>query len=301
MASVASAQWHPIGETVAEFRSECSDLEHVVQSLFDQLDQLRAELDRKAREVERERQRVAERDRQLLEQRKETNRFAHQFEHQEAKLSETLAEIEELKLLVRRAAEDTSQRDALVETQLEKQLETLQRERQALQRQLADVQTELSKHATLARELALARKEISDLRAAGSGAVTSAEDSERLSELEQERAALEAELELVRGRAAELYDSLAHERRALTEHRAETTNELKQLRRIVEKQAELLTERMAIAQTQAQATREVLVEEIDEEALDAGATSDPVISSVMAQFAKLQKEVAERRKQRKVK
>lgn len=297
MASIAAAFWQPIGETVAEFRSECSDLEHIVQSLFDQLDQLRIELDRKGREVERERQRVAERERQLSDQRKETNRFAHQFEHQEAKLSETLAEIEELKILVRRAAEETTQRDALIESQNEKHLEQLQRERQSLQRQLTEAQNELTKHASMARDLAIARKEISDLRASGGNVVIHGEDAEQVSELEQERAALEAELELVRGRAAELYEALAQERRVLAEHRLETNNELKQLRRIVEKQAELLTDRAAAAP----AHREVAVDDVDDEPIEASATADPVISSVMAQFAKLQKDVAERRKQRKTK
>lgn len=296
MASSATL-WQPIGETVAEFRSECSELEHVVQGLFEQLDQLRAELDRKSREVEHERQRVAERERQLVEQRTETSRFAHQFEHQEAKLSETLAEIEELKQLVRRAAEETTHRDAFVESHIEKQVEDLQRERQALQRQLAEAQTELSKHASLARDLAGARKEIADLRAAGGGYVASGEDAEHVSELEQERAALEAELELVRGRAAELYDALAQERRVLAEHRTETNNELKQLRRIVEKQAELLAERVAAPP----AMRDIPVDNVDDGPIDTSAASDPVINSVMAQFAKLQKDVAQRRQQRKVK
>src|SRR5690606_10025218 len=78
MATAATpAHWQPIGEIVAEFRTECSDFEHLVQSLFDQLDQLRGELERKGRELEKERQRVAERERQLSEQRKETSRFAH--------------------------------------------------------------------------------------------------------------------------------------------------------------------------------------------------------------------------------
>lgn len=297
MASAASAWWQPIGETVAEFRSECSELEHVVQTLFEQLEQLRGELERKAQEVEYQRERGAERERQLAEQRKETNRFAHQFEHQEAKLSETLAEIEELKTMVRRAAEDTSQRDAAVESHIEKQVELLQRERQALQRQLADAQSELSKHAANARDLAIARKEIADLRANHGGVAHSGEDAEHVAELEQERAALEAELELVRGRAAELYDALAQERRSLAEHRAETNNELKQLRRIVEKQAELLTERVNAASV----ARDVPTADVEDEPIDTSAASDPVISSVMAQFAKLQKEVAERRKQRKVK
>lgn len=297
--AAAPAHWQPIGEIVAEFRTECSDFEHLVQSLFDQLDQLRAELERKARDLEKERQRVTERERQLSEQRKETSRIAHQFEHQEAKLSEALVELDEVKNLVRRQSEETSQREALFDTQLHKQLETLQRERQTLHRQLTDSQNELTKNVGLARDLAQARKEIADLRselaapreasfARGAG---SAEDL----------VAVELELEMVRGRATELSDALAQERRAAAEHRNEANNEIKQLRRIVERQADLLGERPnSNTVTVARETTVESFEDHDEE-VEETASSDPVISSVMAQFAKLQKEVAERRKQRKVK
>ena len=247
MATVAPTPWQPIGEIVAEFRNECSDFDHLVQSLFDQLDQLRAELDRKMRELERERQRVNERERQLAEQRKETNRIAHQFEHQEAKLSETLTELEELKGLVKSVNTPSP-----------------------------------SSEAALAKELAQARQELAEMRA-----------SQPSGEDDGERAALEAELEMVRGRAAELYDSLAQERRTVAEQRNEAANELKQLRRIVEKQAELLGERPAGGH--ATVAREVA--KPDREGNDQAA--DPVINSVMQQFAKLQKEVAERRKHRK--
>jgi hypothetical protein len=288
--------WQPIGETVAEFRSECSDFEHLVQSLFDQLDLMRGELDRKLRDLERERHKVAERERQLSEQRKETSRIAHQFEHQEAKLSESLAELDEVKNLIRRQGEETAQRESSLEGQLQKQLEILQRERQTMQRQLTDAQTELAKQAGVACDLAHARKEIADLRAErgargeGDAVYATGDDSER--------AAIETELELVRSRAAELYDTLAQERRAIAEQRAESTNEIKQLRRIVEKQAELLSE-PASAPVKESSVREVAPVERNEEQADAAPSSDPVIGSVMAQFAKLQKEVAERRKQRK--
>jgi hypothetical protein len=267
--AAAPANWQPIGEIVAGFRNECSEFEHLVQSLFDQLDQLRVELERKSQEVERERQRVSE-------QRKETSRIAHQFEHQEAKLSEALNEIEELKNLVSRAGQDSAQRDALV------------------------------------RDLATARKELADARAeiARGGGSGGGEEGERVTELERERAALEAELELVRGRASELYELLAQERKAATEHRNESATELKQLRRIVEKQAELLSERPAepahpparsAPVRESHPTREIGGDDLDDETLESTPSSDPVISSVMAQFAKLQKEVAERRKHRKPK
>jgi chromosome segregation ATPase len=288
----APALWQPIGEIVAEFRNECGDFEHILQGLFDQLEHLRGELDHRHRQLEQEQQRVAERERQLAEQRQDNNRMTHQFEHQEARLSETLTELEELKTLVRRAVEDNAERDALAEAHLERQVD-------ALQQQLAAAQTESTKHATMARDLAAARKELADLRAEfnqrGATQAIAPEAAELIAELQHERSALESELELVRGRAAELHDALAQERRALSEHRAETANELKQMRRMIEKQAELLSDRTVTVA----AAHEAMNVTAAHEATEAAPPADPVISSVMAQFAKLQKEVAERRKQRK--
>lgn len=228
-----SAPWQPIGEIIADFRTECADFNQLVQGLFDQLDQMQRELDHRMRDLEREREKVAERERQLSDQRQETNRFAHQFEHQEAKLSEALTELEALKALI---CEQRSHRPE-----------------------------------------------------------PSADPDIR--ELQQERHALETELELVRGRAAELYDALVQQKRALDDYRQETSGELKQLRRIVEKQAELLAEGSTGGATSAAHRESGNTEEDDEPAVHE-APADPVVSSVMAQFAKLQKEVAERRKQR---
>jgi chromosome segregation ATPase len=260
------AHWQPIGETVAEFRNECADFEHLIESLFDQLDVLRCELGRKMHDLQQERDRVAQRERELAEQREENQRAAHQFEHQEAKLSAALSEIDELKNVV------ASQQESSVES------------------------------AALAQELAAAQHEISELRAQLLARPAGGANDQQVAELEQERSALESELELVRGRAAELYDSLSQERRVLNELRTESAAELKQLRRLVERQSELLAERATsgnASNTLTVSRETIMAESARESADDAGPAADPVVNSVMAQFAKLQKEVAERRKQRK--
>lgn len=259
--------WQPIGETVAEFRNECADFENLIDSLFDQLDVLRCELGRKMFDLEQERQKVVESEQQLAQQREDNQRAAHDFEHQEAILSTALNELEELRSLV------------------------------------ATHQQSSAANATLSQELAAAQQEIADLRAQLVARPAGGASDRQVAELEQERSALESELELVRGRAAELYDSLSQERRALTELRTETATEMKQLRRIVERQSELLAERAGAGSGPNTITvsRESIMAEgkHDDDAPDAGPAADPVINSVMAQFAKLQKEVAERRKQRK--
>jgi hypothetical protein len=74
------------------------------------------------------------------------------------------------------------------------------------------------------------------------------------------------------------------------------------LRRIVERQSELLAERAGTGSgpnTVTVSRESIMAEAAAEAGDDDSPGADPVINSVMAQFAKLQKEVAERRKQRK--
>jgi chromosome segregation ATPase len=112
----------------------------------------------------------------------------------------------------------------------------------------------------------------------------------RMAGLERERVELESELELVRTRATELQEIVSQQRRELVEQRADVTTELRLLRELVE-------------QRQTQAPEEF---ESEDEALvssasrgePAGSAPDPVVSSVMAQFARLQKDVAQRRKKK---
>jgi hypothetical protein len=112
----------------------------------------------------------------------------------------------------------------------------------------------------------------------------------RLAGLERERVELESELELVRTRATELQEVVNQQRRELVEQRADVTTELRLLRELVE-------------QRQAQTAEEYVP---DDDALVGaasrgeaiGSTPDPVVSSVMAQFARLQKDVAQRRKKK---
>src|SRR5262249_52836536 len=72
---------------------------------------------------------------------------------------------------------------------------------------------------------------------------------DHLHALEVERCGLESELESLRMRTAELADHLAEVKRESAEERAEWSNELKQLRRTLERQAELLADRLTVAQT----------------------------------------------------
>jgi hypothetical protein len=100
------------------------------------------------------------------------------------------------------------------------------------------------------------------------------------------------ELELVRGHAAELQETVAEQKREMSEQRQAMGEQLQQLRFLLEQQA------VAPASVQPEAAPQVPAptppaRESKQEA------ADPVVSSVMAQFAKLQQDVAQRRKARK--
>ena len=117
-------------------------------------------------------------------------------------------------------------------------------------------------------------------------------DFEQLRGLAEESDELEEELELVRRRAAEMSDTLAKQRREIAEERAEWSGELKKMREVVERQAHSLETGQ---QPPVQGTREVPVTTASAP-LTTKTTNDPVIDSVMAQFAKLQKDAASRRR-----
>jgi len=107
------------------------------------------------------------------------------------------------------------------------------------------------------------------------------EHAQRMEQLVQERAALEGELELVRRRASEMNNTLnEHKQQALLQ-KEEWTSELNQLREVVENQSQMTPEP---SQKEARETPEA-----------PRSPSEHVVGSVMAQFAKVQKDVVRRR------
>jgi hypothetical protein len=122
-----------------------------------------------------------------------------------------------------------------------------------------------------------------------------AEAQSRLNELERERAELEAELELVRTRATELQETVNSQRRELAEQNTEFSSELRLLRELIEQNSNRIPAPAVAAPLElvGVAASSGRIEAEPEES-----PSDPVISSVMAQFARLQKDVAQRRKKK---
>lgn len=119
-----------------------------------------------------------------------------------------------------------------------------------------------------------------------------------LAERDQERVVLESELDMVRNRAAEMAETLAQHQQQMADERQQWTQELKQMRRLLETlsshglehpaPAEAPRTRVAPPRTAAKPA---------EEAAAARQGGDPVLGSVMAQFEMLQKDIVRRRKE----
>jgi chromosome segregation ATPase len=370
----AGVPLRPLAETAALFRQECSALDHLVEELYRDVEQLRDDLVRKSDEIEESRKKLAERGRQLAEQRKESGRLTHLLEQQETRLTEAVTQIKSLSEQSAREREESRERETSRFAFLEQKLRTAESERDQvrhelnvlqaaaaanggnpgsaeglaplmtelgnMRRQLSETQSQLAEARTqlsgaiersvasggptseslpgfmeelgqMRRQLGETQNQLGEARtqlteaierataaaqasvhvvASGDGQPVDGETSARLASIERERVELESELELVRTRATELQEVVNQQRRELVEQRADITTELRLLRELVEKRRE---------------QGEVEYDSEDEALVGAsargdsgGSAPDPVVSSVMAQFARLQKDVAQRRKKK---
>jgi chromosome segregation ATPase len=161
------------------------------------------------------------------------------------------------------------------------------------QAQLGNTQTQLGLELSGAIErAAAAAAQAPPVIVSGDRAPADEETLARLAGIERERVELESELELVRTRATELQEVVNQQRRELVEQRADVTTELRLLRELVEQRRERMVEAYEPEEDDS------LVAAGSRGGDSGGSAPDPVVSSVMAQFARLQKDVAQRRKKK---
>lgn len=331
----------PAQATAAEFRHECAALAQLADSLFAEIEQLSQQLEIQADELTDGRRRLAERGRQLAEQRKESGRLTQVLEQQEQRLGETLAELKALRQQIDDERAHARCREAEQSAAMEERLRAAEAQREQLRHELHVLQATAAANggsgpateslAPLINELSDLRRQLSEaqqqlhathqqlgetrteLAVAIDRAATAAEAAAaqqhvavaaevqppspeahaHLAELERERIELESELELVRTRATELQETVHQQKRELVDQRAELSSELRLLRELIEQLGDRWTENsgsfsessLAVPASRAPATTEA-------------PPADPVINSVMAQFARLQKDVAQRRKKK---
>src|SRR5262245_34815700 len=131
-----AAPLRPLAETAAQFRQECTALDHLIEELFRDVEQLREELVRKGDEIEEGRRKLAERGRLLAEQRKESGRLVSLLEQQESRAGETLTEVKTLREQVAREREESQQREATRNAFVEQKLRAIESERDQLKHEL---------------------------------------------------------------------------------------------------------------------------------------------------------------------
>jgi chromosome segregation ATPase len=225
--------------------------------------------------------------------------------------AEVFDELDTLQAEFVREREQWQAEQRRAESKLALQIAQLDQERAELAAggaEAAHVSEVMADLAQTRRELAEARAEISrqreKLKAAQAEAAQVKEDPQverqlqkaqkQCDALNQERALLEAELESVRNRAAELAETVEQQKREMAEQQTHWDKELKQQRRLLEKMAgDMRRQEPPPSSTTPQAPPPE--ENALPQAPPAADNEDMVLDSVMAQFEMLQKDVARRR------
>ncbi len=176
-----------------------------------------------------------------------------------------------------------------LETELREQLTAAKAERQRLDAVLVEQQSQISaltetvvNTAELRGQLTATQAEVSRLREQGSGKGEEVALQVELAGAKSERQQLENELDLVRQRAAELSESLDDQKRSIAAERQHWSEELRQLRRAVERQSEMVVRR---------ARRAGSTDSGDANGTPSagGQHADPVVDTLREQFEALQK------------
>lgn len=214
------------------------------------------------------------------------------YDHFEQSMESLLAELDQLRDQLEEKADELHQERRNLAQQAGQAVD----HRDEISRLTHQYEQQEARLAETQQELAQAHVELARMRKAANDP-SAVNQSQKLSEVERERSELENELENVRSRAAELHETVSSQKHEMETQRTEMSGEIKQLRKILEKMAS-----GSGPQAEAAALPATATEDASQKAPAAkteGSTNDPVVNSVMAQFAKLQKDVAQRRARKK--
>jgi chromosome segregation ATPase len=347
----------PLRAVALQLREEFSSFDRLMNDVFADVEQLRDQLQLKMAEVDDSRARLAERGRQLADQRKENGRLTHQLEQHEARLDAAIEELRLLRTQIEQERVTSAEREQRFQQATSEQLVLAHAERDRLLARIQELESRppvvvtegagtssesvsdeswlavLSQLEAVREDVLSTRTQLADAvgrvsvaAADGSASPTSTQQfSELQTQLERlrqeqrslekshdevlrERDRLEGELELVRTRACELEEVVSEQQDQLAQQHEDVSDELRQLKSVIESQLSNIGRKSqvferAAAPTPVPVTAPVAPSSsnatIPQSALSAEAPpADPVVNSVMAQFARLQKDVAQRRKKK---
>lgn len=264
--SAQLADWDVVRESLAQICASHGEADHFFAGVFEQIEELAAELMRRQQTWLAERREVED-DLDRRKSESEQERAALDAEREQAR-----TEVEQ---------SDRKMAAALSETQNE-----LADARQEIQRQRSELENapaEVVRVETDPQVLEQLQRSESDRE-----------------DLQRQRAVLETELDSVRNRAAEMAETVAVQKGQLAEERAQWSGEFKRMRRLLE----TLTKRQAAQEEEETADRwspaavpQGAMQQVAEPVGAVAHGGDPVLGSVVAQFEMLQKDLARRRKQ----
>ncbi|MHB0957389.1 MAG: hypothetical protein ACYC0X_25200 [Pirellulaceae bacterium] len=314
--SLSTSTLQPLHETALEFHRGCTDFEQALDMLFQDVDQMRRELVDRMQVTERERNELRLREAELSKRHQDSHddvqRWKEELESRDLQLAKALDDLQAAREELNRERERESVETVDKVAQWSEQLQRLQESLDSMRRETAALQSErdawqaratrheeqLARARHLEEELAQTRAQLERTQqqlCQADGAVRDHEhdqhDASALATLTQEREALEAELELVRSRAVELNETVTQQQHEIAAQKTELGTELQQLRKLVEKQADLISDRGVLPSHE-------MAQPLASPTVVLTQPSDPVVNSVMAQFAKLQKDVAQRRRRK---
>jgi chromosome segregation ATPase len=288
--STPLANWEGVSSSLAEIRAGTEDCDRFFRDVFGQFDAILSDFARERERWQRERRDI------------------------EVDLARRAAELEQqrndLQVERERIKRDGVQNDghaeaaAAKESQLRERFEEIERERASLRETLDAAKQYVERIAEVGSQLGVARDELArarlDLEQQRSRSETSAgrPDEKTLEQLRatqterdaavHERMLLEAELETLRCRTAELAESLEEQKRRASDQQTQWVGELRQQRALLATLATRWTEQKLAAVQPPAATRGAQRSTSIED-------GDPALESVLAQFEMLQKDVARRK------
>jgi DNA repair exonuclease SbcCD ATPase subunit len=236
------------------------------------------------------------------------------FEGERAQLSQQLEPIEGMATALSDTRQDLSDLKQLISgipdassdaqtTMLQGRVQQLEAERDHLRQQIEAVQGQQQPLEEMTEAISETSQEMADLKrlveekANTPPTIVDNTDTARITDLEIQRSQLESELELVRRRNVEMDQMLSEQRNQQSQQQNQFSVELKEMRELLQRQETLLTER-PMTSPSAQVATAAPVATSPTPASDRKIAGATVVDSVMAQFAKLQDDVARRRTQK---
>lgn len=289
MAPVMSPDYTPLDQALSQLRHHNGELEKFIDGLLNEIANLGQDVESRANELMKARRQLDHTAQTSLHLSEENQRLNQLIEQHNEAIAQANAEITQLQQQVSeaKAAVPSIQNDPADQqriAELEQQLSAARSDSGGDAELLTQVEQ-------LRRELAATKLEL--LKRDQAEAEES--DNDDFDSLKQRNEVLEGELHQVRGHAMRLTETIDQQRKEMNQQKSSWTEEMQAMRSLLER-------RMTPATTQTQSFADTSVisdtATVTRDELEIRANNNnTVVDSVMAQFAKLQRDVNKRRNQ----